>query len=36
LHVLPVVEFHKPIGILSNIDVVAALVNAFEEAKQSI
>lgn len=36
LHVLPVVEDHKPVGILSNIDVVAALVNAFEEAKQSI
>ncbi len=36
LHILPVVEAHKPIGILSNLDVVAALVNAFDEAKRSI
>jgi CBS domain-containing protein len=36
LHVLPVVENHRPVGILSNLDVVAALVNAFEEAKHSI
>ena len=36
LHVLPVVEDHKPVGILSNLDVVAALVNAFDEAKHSM
>ncbi len=33
LHVLPVIRHHQPVGILSNLDVVAALVNAFEEAK---
>lgn len=36
LHVLPVVEDHKPVGILSNLDVVAALVNAFDEAKREL
>lgn len=36
LHVLPVIEDHEPVGIVSNLDVVAALVNSFEEAKHSI
>lgn len=36
LHVLPVIDQHRPVGILSNLDVVAALVNAFDEAKGSI
>lgn len=36
LHILPVIEDHKPVGILSNLDIVAALVNAFEEAKHSL
>jgi CBS-domain-containing membrane protein len=36
LHTIPVIEDHKPVGILSTLDVVAALVNAFEEAKNSI
>lgn len=36
LHVLPVIEDHKPVGILSNLDIVAALVNAYEEAKHSM
>jgi CBS domain-containing protein len=36
LHVLPVIEHHRPVGMLSNLDVVAALVNAFEEAKRTI
>ncbi len=36
LHVLPVIEDHKPVGVLSNLDVVAALVNAFEEAKHTL
>lgn len=36
LHVLPVIEHHRPVGILSNLDVVAALVNAFDEAKNTI
>jgi hypothetical protein len=31
-----VIEDHRPVGILSNLDVVAALVNAFEEAKHSM
>ena len=35
LHVLPVIEHDKPVGILSNIDIVAALVNAFDEARNS-
>ena len=33
LHVLPVIEDHRPVGIISNLDIVAALVNAFDEAK---
>jgi CBS domain-containing protein len=36
IHVLPVIEHHRPVGIVSNMDVVAALVNAFEEARNSI
>ena len=36
LHVLPVIENNLPVGILSNLDVVAALVNAFEEARNAI
>ena len=36
LHTLPVLDAHKPVGMLSNLDVVATLVNAFEEAKNSI
>ena len=36
LHVLPVIEEHRPVGIVSNLDVVAALVNAFEEAKNTL
>ena len=36
LHVLPVIDEHRPVGILSNLDVVAALVNAFDEAKGSL
>ena len=36
LHALPVVEDEKPIGMISNLDIVAALVNAIEEAKQSL
>jgi CBS domain-containing protein len=32
-HVLPVVEDHKPIGVISNLDVVAALVNAYDEVR---
>ena len=36
LHVLPVIDDHKPVGVLSNLDVVAVLVNAFEEAKRSL
>ena len=35
LHVLPVIDDHRPVGVLSNLDVVAALVNAFDEARQS-
>lgn len=33
LHVLPVVEDNRAVGVVSNLDVVAALVNAFEEAR---
>jgi CBS domain-containing membrane protein len=33
LHVLPVVEDNRAVGVLSNLDVVAAMVNAFEEAR---
>lgn len=36
IHVLPVVESHQAVGVVSNLDVVAALVNAFEEAKNSL
>ncbi|MGI9470585.1 MAG: CBS domain-containing protein [Rubripirellula sp.] len=36
IHTLPVIEGHQPVGVLSNLDVVAALVNAFEEARNSI
>ena len=36
LHVLPVIEDDRPVGILSNLDVVAVLVNAFEEARNGI
>lgn len=36
LHALPVVEEKKPIGVISNLDIVAALVNAIEEAKQAL
>ncbi len=36
LHVLPVIEHHLPVGMLSNLDVVAALVNAFDEAKRTL
>lgn len=36
LHVVPVVEEQQPVGILSNLDVVAAMVNAFEEARNAI
>ena len=36
LHVLPVIDHHRPVGVISNLDVVAALVNAFDEAKRTI
>jgi CBS domain-containing protein len=36
IHVLPVIEEHRPVGIVSNLDVVAALVNAFDEAKSNL
>jgi CBS domain-containing protein len=36
IHVLPVIRRHRPVGMVSNMDVVAALVNAFEEAKNAI
>ena len=36
LHVLPVIEDEQLVGILSNLDVVAALINAFEEARNKI
>ncbi|MEM1068977.1 MAG: CBS domain-containing protein [Planctomycetota bacterium] len=36
LHVLPVIEHHRPVGMLSNLDLVAALVNAFDEAKRTL
>jgi CBS domain-containing protein len=32
-HVLPVIEDHRPVGVISNLDVVAALVNAFAEVR---
>ncbi len=36
LHVMPVLEQDKPVGIVSNLDVVAALVNAFDEARNEM
>lgn len=36
IHTLPVIDGHHAVGIVSNLDVVAALVNAFEEARNSI
>ena len=33
---LRVIDQQRPVGILSHLDVVAALVNAFDEAKGSI
>lgn len=36
LHVLPVVEDNRAVGVVSNLDVVSAMVKAFEEARNSV